>query len=39
MNDDVTFYLQMNNGERLSIGKSDFKGIHISKEGQVSMVK
>lgn len=39
MDDDVTFYLQMSNGERLSIGQSDFNGIHISKDGHVSMVK
>lgn len=39
MDEDVTFYLQMNNGERLSIGDSDYKGIRISKEGEVSKVK
>ena len=39
MDEDVTFYLQINNGERLSIGDSDYKGIRISKQGQVSKVK
>ena len=39
MDDDVTFYLQMNDGERLSIGDSVYKGICISKQGEVSKVK
>lgn len=39
VDEEVTFYLQMSNGERLPIGDTDYKGIHIDKCGNVSMVK
>lgn len=39
MDEEVTFTLQMSNGDRLPIGSTGMTGIHINKNGFVSMVK
>ncbi len=39
IDEEVTFTLQMSNGEHLPIGSTGMTGIHINKNGFVSMVK
>lgn len=39
IDEEVTFYLQMSDGERLPVGNTDYKGIRIDRDGNVSLVK